>query len=335
MPALYKGLVGSLLVASQAQSLDEDFKTFVHTFNKDYGWEYNNREAVFAANKAVVERVNAADTGYKLAINEFADLTGAEFATMYGGLAGKPNITSMGMHQYGGAALPDSVDWVAKGAVTPVKNQAQCGSCWAFSSTGALEGAWQIATGKLVSLSEQQLVDCAKFRWGNNACGGGLQPHAFNYIKQAAMCSEDEYAYTGTNSLFTPCKASKCANPALQKGALTAYKYVDKSEQALMEAIMQQPVAVSLEADQDVFHLYKSGIVQGDGCGNTLDHAVLAVGYGTDAGKKYWKVKNSWTTKWGEDGYVRIIRGSDECGILNGPPVYPVVKASGVAEIQV
>merc|ERR1712061_474785 len=108
------------------------------------------------------------------------------------------------------ANLADSVDWVAKGAVTPVKNQAQCGSCWAFSSTGALEGAWQTATGKLLSFSEQQLVDCAKFRWGNMGCSGGLQQHAFNYIEQADLCAEDQYPYTGKNSLFTSCKASSC-----------------------------------------------------------------------------------------------------------------------------
>jgi len=315
------------VAALETQGVDEQFKHFVQTFDKDYGTEYDARKAVFAANLAIIERENAAERGYTLAINKFADLTGAEFSGMYGGVSGKPNVTLLGAHSYSGAALSDSVDWVPKGAVTPVKNQAQCGSCWAFSSTGALEGAWQIATGKLVSFSEQQLVDCAKFRWGNAGCSGGLQPHAFNYIEQADLCTEAEYSYTGKNSIFTSCKASSCTSPGLKKGALTSYKMVDGNEQALMEAIMQQPVSVSIEADQDVFHLYKSGIVQGAGCGTTLDHAVLAVGYGTDSGKKYWKVKNSWTTAWGEQGYVRIIRGTDECGILNGPPVYPVVKA--------
>merc|ERR1719399_2764703 len=119
-----------------------------------------------------------------------------------------------------GYKAADSLDWVAKGAVTPVKNQAQCGSCWAFSSTGALEGAWQIATGKLVSFSEQQLVDCAKFRWGNMGCSGGLQPRAFKYVEKFDLCTEDEYPYTAKNWLLTSCKAKKCADPGLKKGSL-------------------------------------------------------------------------------------------------------------------
>lgn len=321
------------LALAAPADVNGEFRRFVEAHGKDYGSDYESRKAIFAANFEIVERENAAEKGYKLAMNLFADMTGEEFVSSYGGLVGKPNV-SLDVHSYSGAALPDTVDWVSKGAVTPVKDQAQCGSCWAFSSTGALEGAWQIATGKLVSLSEQQLVDCAKFRWGNMGCGGGLQPHAFNYAKQAAMCTEAEYAYTGKNSVFTPCKASACQTPGLALGAVTGYKNVDGNEQALMEAIVQQPVSVSIEADKDVFHLYKSGIVQGSGCGTTLDHAVLAVGYGTDGDKKYWKVKNSWTTSWGEQGYVRIIRGTDECGILNGPPLYPVVK-TGSSELQV
>jgi len=339
--ALYSmGLVALMMAMGaivSAQDLNDEFKKFVNTFGKDYGSDYEVRKRVFGYNLAIIQRVNDADHGFKLGVNRFADLTGGEFSQMYGNHAGKPkfNVSSLGVHKYVGGALSDSVDWVAKGAVTPVKNQEQCGSCWAFSSTGALEGAWQIATGKLLSFAEQQLVDCAKFKWGNLGCSGGRQQNAFKYIEQTDLCLESEYPYTGTNSLFSHCKASSCANPGLLKGSLTSYKLVDGNEQALMDAIMQQPVAVSLEADQDVFHLYTSGIVQGAGCGTTLDHAVLVVGYGSDGGSKYWKVKNSWTTKWGEQGYVRIIRGSDECGILNGPPLYPVVKASLAASTDI
>lgn len=309
----------------------KEFEHFVKQWGKDYGsdeqWEH--RFQVFSGNLANIEKTNAEDHGFTLGITRFADLTGSEVASMYGGYD-KPDNTSMnflGSDRYSGKDLPDTVDWTQKGAVTPVKDQGHCGSCWAFSSTGALEGAWQIATGNLVSLSEQQLVDCAKFRYGNMGCNGGLQPRAFRYIQGHALCREDQYPYTGKSSIFKSCEApSDCPTPAIPKGALTGFKYVDKTQEALMEAIAQQPVAISIEADRDVFHLYTSGIVQGPGCGTTLDHAVLAVGYGIDSGTKYWKVKNSWASSWGEKGYARIIRGTDECGILNGPPLYPVVQ---------
>eukprot|EP00747_Dinoflagellata_sp_TGD_P182741 gnl/TRDRNA2_/TRDRNA2_37105_c0_seq1.p1 gnl/TRDRNA2_/TRDRNA2_37105_c0~~gnl/TRDRNA2_/TRDRNA2_37105_c0_seq1.p1 ORF type:complete len:348 (-),score=70.99 gnl/TRDRNA2_/TRDRNA2_37105_c0_seq1:232-1275(-) len=325
-------------VVPEGAEAEAAFKKFEIQYGKVYGTpeERAARKAIFVQNLALIERENAANRGYTLAVNEYADFTGREFFEIYGGLHNKPNASDLkilGTHKYSGAELPDSVDWTTKGAVTPVKNQGQCGSCWAFSSTGAVEGAWQIATGKLVSLSEQQLVDCAKYRYGDLGCSGGLQPHAFKYMEQAAMCGEDTYPYTATNHIWTKCKASNCSSaPALAKGAVSGYKSVDSTAEALMEAVAQQPISISIEADQDVFHLYKNGIVKGPGCGDQLDHAVLLVGYGEDNGVKYWKVKNSWGTGWGEDGYVRIIRGVDECGILNGPPTYPVVSKTATAE---
>jgi len=309
--------------------VEAEFAKFVEHFGKDYGDEYAARRMVFAANLETIERENAKGNTFTLGITPYADLTGEEFAAMYAGVGreAKPSAT-LGVRAYSGADLPEQVDWTQKGAVTPVKNQGQCGSCWAFSSTGALEGAWQIATGNLVSLSEQQLVDCAKFRYGNMGCSGGLQPRAFKYAEANAMCSEADYRYTAQNTVFTSCKAASCGAPALPKGALTGFQYTEQTEESLMEALSRQPVSVSVEADRDIFHLYTGGVVQGAGCGTTLDHAVLAVGYGTTPdGVKYWKVKNSWSTTWGEEGYVRIVRGTDECGILNGPPVYPVVTA--------
>lgn len=326
-----------VLAAAAPDNVADEFAKFVKKHGKDYGTpeKYAERLKIFAANFARIESENAAERGYKLGITRFADMTGSEVAGLYGGFV-RPNATArLGVHRYSGSAVPDTVDWTSKGAVTPVKNQAQCGSCWAFSSTGALEGAWQIATGQLQSFSEQQFVDCAKFRWGNIGCGGGQQRNAFHYAESSAICTEGDYPYTGTNSLFTSCKASKCSTAGLPKGAVTSYTFVDGNEQALMEAIAQQPVSVSIEADQDVFHLYTSGIVQGPGCGTTLDHAVLAVGYGTDNGVKYWKVKNSWATSWGEEGYVRVVRGTDECGILNGPPLYPVVTKPSTTAVVV
>merc|ERR1711972_482614 len=225
-----------------------------------------------------------------------------------------------------GKTLADSVDWTTKGAVTPVKNQGQCGSCWSFSTTGALEGAWEIATGKLVSLSEQQFVDCDKV---DSGCSGGLMDNAFQYAEKNAICTEESYSYTGRGGT---CKASSCT-VGIPNGGVTGFKDVAKNDmQALMEAVTQQPVSIAIEADKSSFQLYRSGILSSL-CGTSLDHGVLLVGYGSDSGKDYWKVKNSWGTTYGENGYVRLLRGkggSGECGLLSQPS-YPVVSGSGPA----
>merc|ERR1712226_524612 len=257
-----------------------------------------------------------------------AHMTSEEFGTYYTGFKKPENVWGdmpyLGRHNYTGAVLPDSVDWTTKGAVTPVKNQGQCGSCWSFSTTGSLEGANQIATGKLVSLSEHQFVDCDKVDQG---CNGGLMDNAFKYAEANALCTEESYAYKGTGGT---CKASSCT-VGIAKGGVTGYKDVAKDDMnALMEAVAQQPVSIAIEADLPTFQLYRSGVLGGI-CGAKLDHGVLAVGYGTDAGKDYWKVKNSWGTTFGEAGYIRLLRGKSgagECGLLSGPPSYPVVKAS-------
>eukprot|EP00929_Paragymnodinium_shiwhaense_P020609 TRINITY_DN1367_c0_g1_i7.p2 TRINITY_DN1367_c0_g1~~TRINITY_DN1367_c0_g1_i7.p2 ORF type:complete len:267 (-),score=82.28 TRINITY_DN1367_c0_g1_i7:296-1063(-) len=243
--------------------------------------------------------------------------------------------TYLGRHvRAANETLPDSIDWVAKGAVTDVKNQGQCGSCWAFSSTGSLEGANFLASGKLVSLSEQQFVDCAGGTYGNQGCNGGLMDNAFKYAEADAICTEDSYAYKAVGG---SCQASSCTN-GLQKGAVSGYKDVQAdSKEDLMSAVAQQPVSIAIEADLPVFQLYKSGVLSGM-CGAKLDHGVLVVGYGTDSqGGDYWKVKNSWGTSFGEDGYVRLKRGkggSGECGILSQPS-YPEVKKAEADAIVV
>merc|ERR1712178_376126 len=186
------------------------------------------------------------------------------------------SLPSLGQHEYAGEALADAVDWTTKGAVTPVKNQGQCGSCWSFSTTGSLEGAWQIATGKLVSLSEQQFVDCDKVDQG---CNGGLMDNAFKYAEQNAICTEESYGYKGKGGT---CQATSCT-VGIPKGGVTGYKDVAKDDKnALMEAVAQQPVSIAIEADLPTFQRYRSGVLGGI-CGAKLDHGVLAVGYGTDS----------------------------------------------------
>lgn len=228
----------------------------------------------------------------------------------------------MGVDRYSGNPLPKAVDWTDKKAVTPVKNQGHCGSCWSFSTTGALEGAWQIATGQLVSLSEQQLVDCST---GNHACKGGSMDVAFDYLEGVAACTEETYPYKARAGV---CNTTACT-VAIPKGGVTGYYDVPADdEKALMEAVAQQPVSVAIEADEMAFQMYSSGVLTKK-CGAKLDHGVLAVGYGTtEDGIDYWKVKNSWGPAWGEQGFIRLERGmakEGECGI-NAMASYPEVR---------
>ena len=215
--------------------------------------------------------------------------------------------------------LPDEVDWSAKGACTEIKQQGECGSCWSFSATGAIEGARFIKNGELVSLSEQQLVDCSAIQ-GNLGCNGGNMDWAFDYVKITPLDTEKEYPYNG-NLLPNACTASGKGT-----GAITAYKDVTpNSVSQLKAAIAIGPVSVGVEGNLMTFMDYAGGVIT-EGCGKTPNHGVLAVGYGTDPTYgPYFKIKNEWGPIWGEDGYARIAATDDNvCGILAGPS-YPVV----------
>lgn len=332
-----KAFLVSASIAKVAASIPNDeygaaFQDFEARFHKSYATS-EDRESSFLKFKETYKYIaseNAKGSNmYELGVNAFSDLTPEEFAKTYFGFKkpAKPwgSLKHLGTHEYSGAVLADSVDWVTKGAVTPIKNQGQCGSCWSFSTTGALEGAWQISTNKLVSLSEEQLVECSK---QNNGCQGGSMDLAFSYEEGVNVCTENSYPYTSGGGSSGSCKASSCTT-GIPRGGVTGYKDVARSEQALMEAITQQPVSIAVEADKSVFQSYKSGIMNG-ACGSNLDHGILAVGYGTQSGQDYWLVKNSWGTVWGEQGYGKLLRGkggTGECGILSQTS-YPVVSGS-------
>ena len=305
------------------------FALFQEEFNKTYSFaEFENRYAIFKDNYYNIHAHNyGKKQNYTLKMNEFMDLTQAEFKQKYigSGIDLRNRQVKCGLYNYSRDTnnLPESVDWVKDGCVTPVKNQGSCGSCWAFSSTGALEGAWAKKTSKLIGLSEQQLVDCAGGRYGNHGCNGGLMDNAFKYVFDNGLCTEEAYPYTsGYTSGYASdptvknvCNSATCASSISVVGCSD----VEKNNQlALKSAVALGPVSIAVEADTKIFQFYSGGVVTDIAlCGQNLDHGVLIVGYGVENGLKYWLVKNSWGEGWGEGGYIKLGRSdsADDAGV--------------------
>jgi cathepsin L len=281
--------------------------------------------AAFKATVDLVKAHNAGDSSFTLSYTgPFAAMTNEEFKQLntlgQGATEAQGDLPKLGSHVHSGKPAADSIDWSTKGVVTGVKNQGQCGSCWAFSSTGGLEGQWALATANLQSLSEQQLVDCDKYSSG---CNGGLMSTSFQWYESNAAATEDSYAYTARDGT---CKSS--FTTAVPVGGVTGFVGVD-GEGSLLDAVSNiGPVSVAIEADQSAFQHYSGGVLPGSECGSNLDHGVLTVGYGEQDGTNYWKIKNSWGASWGTNGYLLIQRGDGACGIASAMAAYPTVAAA-------
>uniref|UniRef100_A0A7N0ULD0 Uncharacterized protein n=1 Tax=Kalanchoe fedtschenkoi TaxID=63787 RepID=A0A7N0ULD0_KALFE len=290
--------------------------------------EKEARFRIFKANAEYIDSFNSlhaagAAPSYTLSINQFADLTNDEFKAARNGykhVSTRSSSAARTPFKYENVTqVPSTVDWRKKGAVTPVKDQGQCGCCWAFSAVAATEGITQLSTGKLISLSEQELVDCDT-SGQDQGCEGGLMDDAFQFIQQnGGLTTEAKYPYQGVDGSCTATSKQPAAK-------ITGYEDVPTNdENSLMKAVANQPVSVAIDAGGSDFQFYSGGVFTVF-CGTQLDHGVTAVGYGVDGTTKYWLIKNSWGASWGEEGYIRMQRGVDAaeglCGIAMEPS-YP------------
>jgi len=323
-------------IAASAVALNVEELEFMH-YLAEWGKAYNDLDTFharlenFLKADNLIKEHNATESNYKLGHNQFSDWHKDEYEKLLGYRRGKllkadggdcenPTLESNG--------LPDEVNWVTAGAVTPVKDQGACGSCWAFSTTGSLEGAHFVATGELLSFSEQQLVACDQTAI-NQGCNGGFQDEAYKYYEAGAKAElESVYPYTaGTYGFDGKCLYDESSTTAV---TVSSYTCVSPSQVDQMKAaVANQPTAVAIQANMPCFQFYHSGVLDNENCGTNLDHAVLTVGYGFDAtaNMNYWLVKNSWNTSWGDKGYIKIamVDGDGICGVQLDP-ITPVTN---------
>jgi len=320
-------LVAGVQGYATERQYQREFSKFVKTYSKRYTTdEFFNRFAVFKENLDFVQNFHSQPGNtHTVGLNQFSDMTSEEMAAKMNGY--KPTHSKKNVRELKGVQIAESIDWVGQGAVTAVKNQGQCGSCWSFSATGSIEGAVYLKTGNLTSLSEQQLMDCSHPE-GDDSCEGGMMDSAFQFVlDNKGICAEEDYPYKAIDE--------KCKKSCSIVSTITDFADVASNpknitdETALMAAVQLGPVSIAIQADQPIFQMYKDGVVSSPSCGgktaDDLDHGVLLVGYDYDnsTGLDYWLVKNSWGPAWGLKGYVKLARGLNECG-LNWMASYPI-----------
>jgi len=316
----------SVLVTGTNTDLDAVWKDFMKVHNKTYinapnSEEHKLRRLIFEEHVDIIRKHNLRyDLGlvtFSMGINEYADLSFEEYRHYLLGARPEHSTSTYSSYltqpKFNPENDPAEVDWRTKGYVTPIKNQGRCGSCWAFSSTGALEGQHFRETGRLVSLSEQQLVDCCSLAGG---CGGGWMDNAFKCVEMhGGIDTETYYPYQAK-------EMGRCTfNPNDVGSKCTGFVDIKPrgDETALRSACANVgPIAVAIDAAHQSFQLYKTGVYVEPACSNkTSDHAVLVVGYGTtEDGQDYWLVKNSWGVSWGDEGYIKMARNKgNQCAI--------------------
>jgi len=321
-----KSIFAAVLLAGAVASIevsDFEFIQFLTKHGKMYSTvkEYIERKAIWLAKDLLIKQHMSRPSNFTLGHNKFSDWTPEEMKKLRGE---KINEATNAYCQPPPSAMngevPASVNWVTAGKTTPVKDQGHCGSCWTFATTGTVESANAIFGSGLVSLSEQQLVDCVTVDQG---CNGGMTYDAYTYLMSAHAYLEADWPYTAADGTCTY-DASKASSVTL-----ATYVCVEPQTPAAMKvAVAQQPVAISIDASEPIFHNYTGGIIDSTACGIATDHAVQIVGYDTDeaSGLEYWLVRNSWGPDWGLDGFVKIaITEGDGICAINHRPLYPTV----------